>query len=193
MHSFAWWAAVLHLTSVSWTNKPWPSSRWIVLGKNRAGCCFWVSLGLGSLPAALSLLGQACCWRARSQQGPPGGLAGLLQTGSHQSSICDTESVFDGRDDKRPGNCIGPCNQGQCWHPSQLWQLLPFLSSPPRLSQLDFFFPLSCFMYLISLRCWELFFSGGRRSVSFGLWVGQVWEEVWFFFFFFLYCRPVAN
>lgn len=66
------------------------------------------------MPDVLFLLGQACCWRARSQQGPPGGLARLFKTGRHQSSICDTESVFDGRDDKRPGNCIGPCNQGQC-------------------------------------------------------------------------------
>lgn len=36
------------------------------------------------------------------------------------------------------------------------------------------------------------FFSGGRGSVALGLWVGQVWEEVCVFFFF-LYCRPVAN
>lgn len=140
----------------------------------------------------------ACAWAASGQ---PPALLRWLSAG------------FDGEDDKRSENSIGPCNQGQCWHPSQVWQLLPFLSSPPSLSQLNFpallsppslpaahpFPPsppfcmcLSCFMFLISLRCWELFFFGREGECCFRF-VGWAGVRGSLCVFFFLYCRPVAN
>lgn len=107
----------------------------------------------------------------------------------------------DGQDDERPGNCAAVIRasaavllKSDSPFPSSPHAERAFLSriSPPAAARASLGLSVSRFMFLISLRCWELFFFGREGECCFRF-VGWAGVRGSLCVFFFLYCRPVAN